>query len=399
MIGLRLDGLKRGIASLVRLLRHNARDILIAAILALIAAVGIDIYRHYEQTQTTLNNLKAVATLYAKDKDGKDIGQASGIFVKPTGVLATNYHVIKGAANIIAQLPSGAIYVLRGILDTDERADIAILQFEATETPSVRGLGDSNSLQIGDEVYAIGAPVSLEHTVSKGNISNLSQDIDGEHLIQFTAPISPGSSGGGLFDTTGNVIGITAASRNIRHGSQAGLAQNLNFAVPINSVKDILKGGTANLIKESPAYYYSLGSLADNKKQWDDAIRFYRKAAAIDDTYADAYIGLGGDYYEKGSFDQEVESYLRATQAEPGNDYAFYLLGTAYEDIGRFDEAILAYTKALELEPTNKDALHDLSIVYLAEGKTDEAQRLLPRLAALDPGWGNEIKALLQRIR
>lgn len=399
MIRLLLDRLKHSIASLVRLLREYTRDILIAAILAVIAAVGLDIYRHYEQQQATMNNLKAVATLYAKDKDGKVIGQASGIFVKPTGVLVTNYHVIKDAANVIAQLPSGAIYLLRGILDTDERADIAILQFEATETPSVRGLGDSDSLQVGDQVYAIGTPVSLEHTVSQGNISNLSQDIEGEHLIQFTAPISPGSSGGGLFDMSGNVIGITAASQNIRHGLHAGLAQNLNFAVPINNVKDVLKGGADSLVRESPAYYYSLGSIADNKKQWDDAIKFYRKAAAIDDTYVDAYIGLGGDYYEKGSFDFEVANYLRATQVEPNNDYAFYVLGTAYEDIGQFDKAIVAYTRALEMNPNNKDALHDLSVVYLAEGKTDEARKLLPRLAALDPGWGNEIKALLQRIR
>jgi tetratricopeptide (TPR) repeat protein len=339
-----LDGVRRGFAWIIRVLRDYTRDILIALILAVVAAVALDIYRHHQQSQATLNNLKAVATLYAKDKDGNITGQGSGFFVTSTGILATNYHVIKGATSIVARLPTGAIYLWKGIRDTDERADIAILQFDATETPSVRGLGDSDTLQIGEQVYAIGTPVSQEQTVSIGNVSKLSQEIKGERLIQFTAPISPGSSGGGLFDMDGKVIGITAAFLN------APSAQNLNFAVPINSVRNVLNGELDKLVAESPAYYYSLGNIADNRKEWDDAIRYYRKAAAIDDTYGDAYIGLGGDYYEKGDFKLEVANYLNATVAEPNSDQAFYLLGTAYEDIGEFDKAIEAYMKALEID-------------------------------------------------
>jgi hypothetical protein len=387
------DRLRLGFAWIIRTLRHYTRDILIALILAVVAAVALDIYRHHQQYIATLNNLKAVATLYAKDKDGHITGQGSGLFVTSTGILATNYHVIKGAASIVAQLPTGAIYLWKGVRDTDERADIAILQFDATETPSVRELGDSDSLQIGDQVYAIGTPASVQHTVSIGNISNLAQEIKGERLIQFTAPISPGSSGGGLFDMNGKVIGITAAFLN------APGAQNLNFPVPINSVRDVLHGGTDRLIEESPAYYYSLGNIADNKQEWDDAIKYYRKAAAIDNTYADAYIGLGGDYYEKGNYELEVQNYLRATEADPKSDNSFYLLGTAYEDLGQFDNAVDAYIKALRINPTNKDALHDLAIVYLAAGQSSKARLLVPKLLALDPGQGYEIRALAQRVK
>ena len=381
------------------LIQHYLKEITIALVLALVAAIAIDRYQYYIRTQSTLANLKAVATLVALDSKGDTISQGSGFFIKPNGILVTNYHVIKGAADVIAHLPSGAFYKLKGIRDTNERADIAILQFDASDTPSVKGLGDSDELKIGDEVYAIGAPVGLEGTLAGGNVSNPLQRIDGESFIQFTAPISPGSSGGGLFDIAGKVVGITAASRNIPSGSQAGLAQNLNLAVPINDLKSELSDGASSLVKGSPALYFSQGSLAENKKDWDKAIGYYRKAILLDDSYAPAYLGLGWDYYQKGDFQAEVDNYLKATVAAPTDDQAFYYLGGAYEDQGQFDRAISAYIKALQINPDNKDALHDLAIVYLATGRTAKARLLLPRLFALNHGWGYEIRALAERVK
>lgn len=380
-------------------IRHYLKEITIALVLAVVAAVAIDTYNHHTRTQTRLANLKAVATLVALDSKGNTIDQGSGFFIKRTGVLVTNYHIVKGAADVIAHLQSGAFYKLKGFQYTDERTDIAVLQFDATETPAVKGLGDSDELQVGDEIYTIGAPVGLEGTLATGNISNTLQKIDGERFIQFTAPISPGSSGGGLFDAGGEVVGITAATHNIPSGPQAGLAQNLNFAVPINDLTSALSDEASSLVKDSPALYFSQGSLAENKKDWDKAISYYRKAINLDENYAAAYMGMGWDYYQKGDFHAEVDNYLRATVAAPNDDQAFYYLGGAYEDMGQFDKAIEAYTKALQINPNNKDALHDLSIVYLASGQTAKARALLPRLFTLNQGWGYEIRALAERVK
>jgi S1-C subfamily serine protease len=318
--------LLQGLHTVSHAFRHYLKEILVALVLAIVAAVVIESYQKNLQAGILEQNLKAVACLDILDKQQRLVGQGSGVFVTPTGKLVTNYHVIKGAGDIRARLPSGAFYVLKGFWDTDEKADIAVLQFDATETPAVKGLGDSGALRVGEAVYAIGNPVSLCGTVSPGNVSNPSRRLDGQHFIQFTAPISPGSSGGGLFNSDGEVVGITAASQNIASGPQAGRAQNLNLAVPINSVKEVLTGGAASLQRESPELYYSRGNLADNKKHWDEAIKYYRKALALDETYADAYIGLGGDYYENGRFDLEVENYEKATIADPQNQDAFYLL-------------------------------------------------------------------------
>ena len=220
--------------------------------------------------------------------------------------MVTNYHVIRKAADVIAHLPSGAFYKLKGIRDTDELADIAILQFDASDTPAVKALGDSDELKIGDEVYAIGAPVGLEGTLAAGNVSNPFQSIDGKRFIQFTAPISPGSSGGGLFDAAGEVVGITAASHNIPSGSQAGLAQNLNLAVPINDLKSELSDEASSLVKESPALYFSQGVWRITKKSGTKLSAIIGSPSSWTTSTPPAYIGLGGDYYKRATFNRRL---------------------------------------------------------------------------------------------
>jgi S1-C subfamily serine protease len=385
--------IREALRTISRVAHHYTREIAIGFVLAVVAAILVEGYEKWSRSETMRNNRKAVATLTALDARGRAIAQGTGFFITNNGVLVTAYHVLKGAATVRAHLPSGAYYVFKEIRAADEKADIAVLQFDATDTPSVTALGDSDKLRVGDEVYAIGTPAGLEGTVSTGSISNPVQEIGGRSFIQFTAPVSPGSSGGGLFDTDGEVIGITAAL------IASPEAQNLNLAVPINTYRDVLAGTASQLMRGSPELYYSLGNLADNKGEWDQAIHYYQEAIALDANYLNAYSGLGGDYFEKHQFDLEVANYLKATEIDPKDPDSFYWLGTAYEDTGNFDDAIAAYVMALKIEPDHMMALHDLAILYLAEGKVDEARELLPRISNLNPGWGNKLERLVERIK
>jgi S1-C subfamily serine protease len=115
---------------IVHFIRHYTKEIIVALVLAIVAAIVIDRYEKRKQLETTLDNLKAVATLVVSDKDGHVTSQGSGFFVTHDGVLATNYHVVKGGVEVIAKLPSGAFYMMRGVRDIDEPDDIAILQFD-----------------------------------------------------------------------------------------------------------------------------------------------------------------------------------------------------------------------------------------------------------------------------
>jgi hypothetical protein len=174
----------------------------------------------------------SVVSIVMSDKDNHPIAQGSGFLISSDGKVVTNYHVIKSGASALVKLPDGAFFAVDGVLASDKNRDLAIIKAHGTDFRMLT-LGDSNRLQIGEEVVAIGSPLSLESTVSNGIVSGIrSVEEEGGKLLQITAPISPGSSGGPLFNMVGQVVGITTS--HLKDG------ENLNFAIPINDVKSLL---------------------------------------------------------------------------------------------------------------------------------------------------------------
>jgi hypothetical protein len=181
----------------------------------------------------------AVVSIVMSDKDGRPIAQGTGFLVSRDGLVVTNYHVIQHGSSAVIKLPDGAFFVVDGVLAADEARDIAVIKAHGDNFRTV-ALGDSDRLQVGEEVVAIGNPLSLESTVSNGILSGLrSIEQEGGKLLQITAPISPGSSGGPLFNMAGEVVGITTL--HIKGG------ENLNFAIPINDLKPMLQTSFSKL--------------------------------------------------------------------------------------------------------------------------------------------------------
>ena len=156
----------------------------------------------------------------------------SGFVVDATGVIVTNYHVIDGAFDLQVKMKDGEIYDRTEVLEYDQRRDIAVIKIRAFKSLPTVALADTE-VEAGEDAVAIGNPKGLEHTVSAGIVSAFRQ-AEGYRLIQISVPISPGSSGGPLFNLEGKVIGITSA------GVGAEGAQNLNFAVPIGYVRPLI---------------------------------------------------------------------------------------------------------------------------------------------------------------
>ena len=377
-------------------IKRFSKEIFLALILAVIVAVAIESIKEKTGEEIVRKNQKAIAVITTYDKDMKPLGQGSSFFITPNGILVTAYHVIEGASFITAKLPSGAYYDLKEFLGADKNLDIAVLQFEAQDTPFVK-LGDSDVIKSGEKIFAIGAPMGLENTVSEGVISSPRRKLDGVVLIQFTAPVSSGSSGGGLFNARGKVIGITLGSIEAFQDEKS-ITQNLNFAVPINLIKKAIEGG-GELVEGSPGYFYSLGIIAKNKKEYDRAEENFKKAISLDEKYADAYTELGLIYYDKGLYDLEIEMFKKTVDLDSNDSNAHYYLATAYEDISQYDLAIDEYKKVIELKPNDTDAIYSLVIIYLMQGEKIKALKLANKLVELNPGLGNELKMLMNRMK
>jgi S1-C subfamily serine protease len=173
----------------------------------------------------------AVVVLENYNDQGQKASQGSGFICSPDGTVLTNYHVIRGASRMTARMHDQSVHDVEYISGFDMQHDLAALKIEGTELPSVR-LGNSLAVKTGDHVVALGAPLGLDSTLSDGIISAI-RDAGSFRLFQTSAPISHGSSGGPIFDDYGNVIALAVALM------EAG--ENLNFAVPIDSAKPLLR--------------------------------------------------------------------------------------------------------------------------------------------------------------
>ncbi|HLJ88874.1 MAG TPA: trypsin-like peptidase domain-containing protein [Candidatus Angelobacter sp.] len=244
----------------------NSRILLASGLVAAVVVVGILIFLQLRPTPTTLDLKPDRQTVPAKDLkatpvqpavltteelfkqaapsvvliqvfngSGVQLGTGSG-FVGADGMVVTNYHVIRGAYTASARLQDGSTNPIQGVTGFDPNRDVAVLKVDNL-TAKPLPLADSDRVQIGDKVVAIGSPVAIQNTISDGIISGLRRG-----ALQTSTPISPGSSGGPLFNMQGEVVGITVA--NIVE------AQNLNFAVPINWAKNYLRSSGLTTLRD-----------------------------------------------------------------------------------------------------------------------------------------------------
>jgi len=162
--------------------------------------------------------------------------QGSGFIIGTEGTILTNARVVDGAKKIIVKLGDKREFEAR-IIGKDAPTDVAILKIDVKDSlPTIR-LGDSDNLEVGEWVMAVGTPFGLDNSVSSGIVSGKGRHIGESYdrLIQTDAPLNPGSSGGRLINLNGQVVGINKAIF-----SETGGSIGISFATPINLIKEIL---------------------------------------------------------------------------------------------------------------------------------------------------------------
>jgi S1-C subfamily serine protease len=164
----------------------------------------------------------ATVTILALNAAGDTLGQGSGFFVQPMGLIVTNWHVMSGASQAIVIRANGETFKRVTFVDGDSAADVAVIKVPGYGLPVLESRADVPP--VGARVIAIGSPLGLQRSVTEGIVS-ATRMVAGRELVQISAAISPGSSGGAVLDGSGRVFAVST--------SQLSAGQQLNFAVPV----------------------------------------------------------------------------------------------------------------------------------------------------------------------
>jgi len=343
----------------------------------------------------------SVMVVESLDAKGSITTLGSGVVIGP-GRVVTNRHVIEDGVSFKVE-HDGKIWPAK-LVRVDPEHDLAELSVAELNAPVVR-IRSSSTLAVGEKVYAIGAPEGLELTISEGLISGL-RDFGKDRVIQTSAATSPGSSGGGLFDAEGRLVGITTFY--LKGG------QSLNFALPGEWALALCQQPTigppplradstsfqaltwfvigyqafqaGNYAAAAHAYeqtvrldpdkaqpWIGLGIAYDDLGQYDKAVGAFQEAIRLKPEDEDAWLELGGTYGELGQYDKEKGAEQGAIRLKPNVEMAWYLLGSAYGELGQYDKAVSAEQEAIRLKPDDGDAWQNLGGAYAGLGQYDKA--------------------------
>lgn len=269
---------------------------------------NIDIYKFARLATVYITSTTVRRDFFYQPVATQSLG--SGFLINEDGFILTNYHVISGSSRIQVTLSDQSQYYARA-LDTDRSDDLALIKINPKKKAPFLKLGDSDRLQVGQKVLAIGNPFGLEGTLTVGVVSSIGRKINSENdqqlegMIQTDAAINGGNSGGPLLDSDGVVIGINTA---ILGQTNIGIG----FALPINRAKALLNDFQAGRVTERPKVgittEYVAGDLAEalglprrggllvqrvirGSSEYEAGIRGAREIVAI----GNVELGIGGD--------------------------------------------------------------------------------------------------------
>jgi len=309
----------------------------------------------------------AIVTIVTANDD-KPIAQGTGFIVNPEGVIVTNYHVIKTGNVAGVKFSDGAVFAVDGVLAADKDRDLAVIKIHG-RTFQTLVLGNSDKIQVGEEVVAIGNPLGLELTVSNGILSGIRTDKAGGTFLQITAPFTHGSSGGPLFNMAGEVVGITTL---VYEG-----AGNLNFAIPVNDAKRLLSNQSAKLQNlpnepesketEPKVTHDAQPTLSQQKMCSEQATKNFN-----DSSFSDDKSSLGNTYTSHYDAAASV-CYMEVTTRHMllGNDFQYYnLISDAFEN--RVYGQFMSFSKGVKVQECSIKPLGQTEITCKSSDEFNE---------------------------
>lgn len=327
----------------------------------------------------------SVVTVHSLDERGDPGGQGSGVVIG-AGLVATNCHVVRGAASLRVTGTSGEFGAQW--IRQDPHRDLCILSAEGLAVPAVK-LRRSASLSIGEPVYAVGNPLGFGMAVSAGLISVVDTK-NTPPVVITSAPLSPGSSGGGLFDRDGQLIGVTTAV--------LGTGQNINLVLSSDGLDRIATDGDKpRLPPPLPAperQWEQEATALQNSSDWARLENLAKDWQNAKPTAAAAatFIGLAQRRLKRN--DEAATTLERALALDDHNAFAWLLYGQVLKNLGRPAEANQALDRAEAVHPDYSDPPAARAEWLRQEGRLDEARAQIKESLRRAPGRSDAWRVL-----
>lgn len=350
-----------------------------------------DVSALYERAHSAIVSIEVISSSVEEGRYG------SGFFVSKDGVIVTNYHVIQDARSIVIKSARGDAWTSVLIGPCNEQRDLAMLKVPVNTTAYLP-VPKKPTFKVGQRVVAIGNPKGLESTLSDGIISGLRKISDdfGE-VIQTTAPISPGSSGGPLLTLKGEAIGVTTF--------QVISGQNLNFAVPLASFVSELPTARWLSIPQwrkelvrpevDRTLARAISEAASGHKEF--ARSLLMDVLRLDDSNQDALLALARICVDEWDNVQASRLLKRYLEIDSTNAEAYEMQGIVLDKLGQQEQALQAYERALALDDRLPRARYEIIVLLSLYGQVSEARLHLDRLKLIDQQLYERARAFLAK--
>jgi S1-C subfamily serine protease/Tfp pilus assembly protein PilF len=372
----------------------------------------------------------AVVTIDVMNSEYQKEAFGSGFVVSPDGIIVTNHHVLHAGRRGLVHFSDGKGLPVTAILAQDEKRDLAVVKVNGVNLPYLEVLPKEMKPVVGARVFAIGTPVGYANTLSEGLVSGLREEPN-RSVVQTTAPISSGSSGGPLMDARCRVIGVNTRVRGASHPGE--IVENINFAVASKEVHVVLDKALASQVKISaarlkqPLDAQSATDLAQaheliGNNKWlnaktvvedlrkknpenvqvllleglintrlnftDDAMKAFEAAIRADPQEPEAHLGLAAAYFKKKMWKEAADAYAQVVKLRPEDAEAQRGLGLALRQLDRKDEALKALKEATRLDDEDAATWMALGEIYLAQNLFSPAEDAFQKTIHLRPDNG-----------
>lgn len=317
----------------------------------------------------------AVVVIYSYDFTGAPKSQGSGVILNEKAWVVTNFHIFEGCEKLLI-VHKGDTIPYNDIIGVDIERDLLIIKIDQGNYPEIK---TSNSVKVGQKIYAIGSPLGMENTISEGIISGNRSEVGKtkQNFIQITASLSPGSSGGAVLNGAGELIGIS--SMGLKEGN------NLNFAIPSDEIYKVKLDSYNDRKKlEALNFFYQGKNLYEEGKN-EEAIKFYTKFLEMFPKDHKAYNFRGMAYYTRKQFEKAISDYNTAIKLDPTFSAAYNNRAEAHFKMKEYELSIKDFSYVIKSDPSNMDAYFGRGVVYMSDEDYDEALDDFKKVLKNDP--------------